>query len=256
MKERLNMKKHTIIKILSALVLISPLSSYAILSGVEVTANEYNTSPVVGIYRQVSEGSTIKICTGTLLNPTTILTAAHCFEEIDSRVIKVVRSLNLYSPNRVEIKISSNQVTIHPKYDSEYDLYDFAVIKLNQPIRLTENVAYPILANSADFENFTFYGYGRDLNQKSGLLKKVSKTKSKILSPKYGWENFLEFDQSDLVGPSKGDSGGPVFAFAGSTRYLVSVISSVIGMSEGIVGTESSLSTKVSSVLDWIKSYM
>jgi len=256
MKERLNMKKLTIIKILSALVLINPLSSYAILNGVAVTANEYSTSPVVGIYTQVSDNSPIRMCTGTLLNPATILTAAHCFEGINSRVIKVFRSLNLYSPNRVEIKISSNQVTIHPKYDSVYDLYDFAVIKLNQPISLTESVVYPVLANSADFENFIFYGYGRDLNGKAGLLNKVTKNKSKILSPKFGRENFLEFDQTDLTGQSKGDSGGPVFAFAGSTRYLVSVTCCNNGISGEIYGTESGFFTKVSSVLAWIKSYM
>jgi len=256
MKERLTMKKSAITKFLSILALITPLSSYAILNGVAVTANEYDTSPVVGIYKQEPGKTSTKICTGTLLNPTTILSAAHCFLKLDSLVINVFRGLNLYSSNRIDIKINNSQVTIHPKYDSERDLYDIAIIKLNQPIDLTESVAYPILANSVDFENFIIYGYGRDLNQKTGVINKATKTKSQIFPSPLGKENFLVFNQTDLTGITKGDSGGPVFAVVGSTRYLVAVASNVGGSIGNIQGTVASFSTKVSSVLDWIKSYM
>lgn len=251
------MKKLILSTILSVLTFISPFSAYAIFNGTAVSEAEYRTSPVVGIY-SYETATTGQLCTGVLLDSKTILSAAHCFKEFNPIYIKVYRTIGLYEKNveRTEVKLNTNQVHTHKLYNADKNTNDLAIIKLENPLPKTNEVIYPSLANSLnDFEEFIFFGYGDDLSQKTGILNTVIKSKASLRASPPGFENSLRFDQTDLVGISSGDSGGPLMAIDGPNTFLIGINGGVIGIDGTIVGTKASYVTKVSSAFGWLRDF-
>ncbi|KAK7504670.1 hypothetical protein BaRGS_00004156 [Batillaria attramentaria] len=88
---------------------------------------------------QVDAGSSTKLtyCTGTLVSPDTVVTAALClipFQDFPADVVKVIvgdRELNL--PDRGEQMLSIDSFVIHPEFDGISGDNNIAVVKLRTP---------------------------------------------------------------------------------------------------------------------------
>lgn len=112
--------------------------------------NGYDTKPGdfpwhVAVFHRQKRASTSYKCGGTILNPTTILTAGHCVFDSSGRLIlaeRVVVQLGryqLYTPEANMQEFQVYQIKLHPKYDQSTLENDVAIFKL---------------ANSISFSNF------------------------------------------------------------------------------------------------------
>lgn len=160
-----------------------------------------------------------KLCTGTLVAPDLILTAAHCFDT-DPATVQVYFGDDL---NGGQVVISSDWAK-HPDFclpaDCGEDLYDFAWIRLPTPATIE-----PIepITNQAEFDEIMrvgtplwFVGFGQDDDGIIGI-------KREVLAALTGFnESGREFRAG---GEGKdtcyGDSGGPALAQLSSGEWRI-----------------------------------
>lgn len=81
----------------------------------------------VFLIQTISENSSQKhICTSVLIRPDALLTAAHCVQDSDSRIL---RQVQLAMPDAPKV----SKIRVHPQYETKRK-YDLALISLEQPI--------------------------------------------------------------------------------------------------------------------------
>ena len=149
------------------------------------------------------------ICSGVILNETTILTAGHClFAQDDIRVYAgVVNKSNLTRP------LAIAAMHLSPGYDNVRLTEDIAIIKLAKPLVFNETVHavtpyyHPI--DEVGREAFVT-GWGVQLDGK--LTRNVRTLRVRV------YENQ---EQDFCVG----DSGGPLVMYMRKKPYLIGVVS-------------------------------
>jgi secreted trypsin-like serine protease len=229
-------KKIGVFSILLTL-LMSLTPTQAITFGEEVlnggTANPY----VVSIWYTTSPEKTPEfICTGTLIEPTVVLTAAHCVKDTGAYYVK-------YGNNLLK-EGSLREVTAtwkSPQYSQSQSVGDVGLMRLSYPAQGIKTIP---LASSASIKKilankktkFEIFGWGIDQNGNDATyLRKVSaKDEStamkKILKNRWRsdvWLGAGKYDSKQRIyaGVCSGDSGGPIFAVNGSQRIQVGVTS-------------------------------
>ncbi|KQZ39644.1 trypsin-like serine protease [Duganella sp. Root1480D1] len=214
---------------LAALALLAATNAQAITYG----QADGNKHPQVGaLVDYDSKGTAYAFCTGTMISPTVMLTAAHCNPGVSAVKVtfdsKVLNSAVMYV----------GQYHPHPEYrQQQNDPHDIAVIVFDQPIpavapaRLPTLGLFDTLKNNGLLANtsYTAVGFGgqeRSFDGKGGWTIAYQDSREWSVSA-FGALNdsWLRLSQNNATGNGGtcyGDSGGPNFFGSGSgeTRMI------------------------------------
>jgi secreted trypsin-like serine protease len=171
-------------------------------------------------------GRPILVCTGTLVTPRVVVTAAHCVARKSTHRLEFNLGRDVgQTPESAGVPI--RRVFVNPQYDlrASGSLHDIALVELEASLGTsTEQVLSPDEASRVlgPGSRVELVGYGGRAANGSPLAAKGA-TRARITS--------LRADEMTIGGPGEpqgceGDSGGPAFALVpGGGRRLVAVTS-------------------------------
>ncbi|VDL60601.1 unnamed protein product [Hymenolepis diminuta] len=222
------------------------------------------------------------VCGGSLISPSWILTARHCFDSsLDSsltsdpsRLIVRVGEHNLHEPEEFQVDHEVEEIFTYPKTFSamggNFDAKDdIALLKLKKPVQFNENVRPACLPNPGEeFEAGNICavaGWGQT-SQESDISSTLRHINVPLLSSEDCEDRFLLYSlinpnfkvlptficagKTEAMDACQFDSGGPMMCRSGidGLYILVGIISFGVNCASGYPG----IYTRVSSYLDWI----
>ncbi|XP_055586917.1 transmembrane protease serine 9-like [Uranotaenia lowii] len=205
-------------------------------------------------------------CGAALLNEKFFITAAHCFKFFDP--IAVVTGID-DATDALADSYPISRIIKHKDYDPRTKQNDIALVEVEKPVKLNQNVQ-PICLYTRSIDLpvttiLTIMGWGQDNtdNSSNQLLKGAvrpvlrSACQTNYTLPKRSVklsENQLcaqgfETENGVLTDACQGDSGGPLVLEEKSKFHLVGIVSY-----GAACGTERfpGIYTRISSYLDWI----
>lgn len=195
-------------------------------------------------------GGFAPFCTGTLIAPQTILTAAHCVYSYGTSAQYYAH----FGPDGYNPQFTRQivQQTRHPSYSSQGGQYDIAVLKLISAV--TNVVPIPINTEEMDTgmigEPIRHVGYGvyafvNGQPQSDGRKRQVTTPLRQL------YTNLLESGASNPTRQTcQGDSGGPGFMVIGSvpTERVVGVVAFGDQLCE-----QNGYDTRVDTFASWVQ---
>ncbi|XP_069161604.1 uncharacterized protein [Procambarus clarkii] len=177
------------------------------------------------------------MCSGTLIMPSWVITAAHCYRNgyRDTDVTLGEHDLDVEEPGSVVLKI--NKVIPHPKFDSFTMEHDIALVELKSPVTFSDRIMPICLAQSQDFGDFgTAIASGWGHNSYGGSSPQVlHKVTLDIISNKacddlygglYDIFDTMMCTYTENKDACQGDSGGPLVVQAPDGQWVLAGITS------------------------------
>lgn len=200
----------------------------AIIGGVELSAQDDAARYVVMLYDNDSK----KVCTGTLIAPQLVITAAHC---VGRKQDGITLAFGVDPMSGKYVSRKSVAFLTHNLYSSAKNLHDLAIIRFNgqaprgyQPA-VVAPASFPVKTPYA----FSAIGYGR-LSGLPAASEKDAQGSGRLRSTDLNIKALSKDEKTFIVNQSQGrgicsgDSGGPALMRLGGKDYIVGVASAVV----------------------------
>ncbi|MEN0058063.1 MAG: trypsin-like serine protease [Bdellovibrio sp.] len=225
-----------------------------IIGGKAVAANTALANSTVALFDLV-QGT---LCSGTIVGPHLVLTAAHCVNPSTIDGLRVVFSTNVDKGLSTAVVVRA--AMIHPGYDPERygDTADIALVRFQGSLPKGYTPA-PLLTDFLSLNegtDVTVAGYGLNwswvVSRGSGILRFTSLQVEKL--------NFstseLSLSQSAVHSVCSGDSGGPAYILYQGRLHVVGVASRVGSSAKWLMPKcfDIAIYTRVDFYRDWISS--
>ena len=169
-------------------------------------------------------------CGGTIVNSRYILTAAHCIADDPVKRIEIITGdRNIAPENDGRILRTATDVVCHRGYRRDMLKDDVALIRLDEPLppelapaRMAEATDAPP-EEGAQVQAAGWQVYGQHVASKTMLRK------ARMTVREYRWPGHVVATSANgrADGVCRGESGGPLLAYRGSTPVLSGVLSGV-----------------------------
>lgn len=157
-------------------------------------------------------------CTGTVIAPRRVATAAHCLEGMSISGMKFALGQSAFAPTQT---IGVVAIQAHPNYDSQQITNDVGVVTLASDAPVTPVKILASMDQSWVGKALTFVGYGvTNGSTQTGVGTKRSVT---IPISQVGATQFAY--QTAGKNTCNGDSGGPAFASVNGELFLAGTTS-------------------------------
>ena len=204
-----------------------------IVNGVDVAPNDPKSKLAVMLL--ITSGSRLSTCTGVLVKPKVVLTAAHCVAEVEPKQVRVVFNTSL-APGNPEARASvlADKIERHPDFDGKPENQsDLALLRLfSEAPKEYEIASFLKHGTKPSTDEVVLLGYGitGEKKQDSMTLRTTTKNYKKDLHLK---KTTVGIDQSgDTGGFCRGDSGAPLFVSVDKTLKLIGINSYTVGLIE------------------------
>ncbi|CAF2792753.1 unnamed protein product [Rotaria sp. Silwood2] len=211
------------------------------------------------------------ICSGTILSDLFILTAAHCFNQIDDHGnIEIFAGMDSLSSIALS-KRKIHKIYIHENYsyDENY-FHDIAIIQVDRPFELNNQPIFSraclpnryIITNEylSKDSKLIVVGWKSSIinNDMSNILQQISVKlihNQNVSCLKLIQNTSYQFCAGliqNIKVPCQGDSGGPIFVYKNTHWEQVGIVSYGDGCS---VSGYPKVYTKLSAYVDWINKF-
>ena len=194
----------------------------------------------VGIVGSIQRGG---FCTGTLIGPNHVLTAAHCAETIEDELS------GTFEVNG-ELYMTA-EIFIHPDYNSRTLDNDLAILRLSEPVLNVDPSAIfrdsPLVGDLLFIVGFGGTGTAEDGNDGTFGVKRVGITTiDEVTDTLVSWI----FDDESETNTTAGDSGGPGYIDIDGNLFVASVTSGGTNLDSSL--GDFAFNTRVDAFADWI----
>jgi uncharacterized protein (TIGR03382 family) len=161
-------------------------------------------------------GGTVLECTGTVIAPHAVLTAAHCVTGSTLPDVVVGESLTAATTSRDVLA-----AFVHPDYDAQSLDHDIAVVLVDPPLDVTPIPFASVLGNVSAGTTIRVVGYGWTVaGDSTPAMRRTGTSQVDAIEP------LRIVSHAAPSQACEGDSGGPAFHNDGTGERVIGVVSS------------------------------